>query len=89
MGLAASQGDYDNEFVTGSRKNERFHIMWETTTAESQIVRQYTGDENEILELDELQEDLASPVAGAEETTPPPPPPTAIDEVRPTPSASC
>jgi hypothetical protein len=49
--------------------------MWDALTAGDEVVRKYTGDQNEILELEGL---LAEEGADADE--PPPPPPYRVDE---------
>ena len=46
-------GDFENEFVTGERKNERYHAMWKALSSESEIVRMYTDAEtNVVLDVD-------------------------------------
>ena len=44
--------DYNNEFVTLERKNERYHKMWDELAAESELTHKYTDPEtNGILDI--------------------------------------
>jgi hypothetical protein len=58
--------DYNHEFVTFERKNERYHAMWDTLTAESELTHKYTDPEtNRILDVDAIAADSSIDSAGA------------------------
>lgn len=72
--MAKMPEDYNNEFVTFERKNERYHDMWNTLTAEVEVTHKYTDPEtNAILDVDAIADadnaDTATTTATAESTT--------------------
>jgi hypothetical protein len=52
---AAMPGDYDNEFVACSRKNEALHELWAATSPRDVLVNDYTDERSGDIAVDKVE----------------------------------
>lgn len=61
-------GDYHNEFVSQSRKNEPWHAMWDESSADEQLVHLYTTPKDNIIDVGMIEAELQSRISNTSES---------------------
>lgn len=61
-------GDYHNEFVSKSRKNEPWHEMWNESSADKPLVHLYTTPKDNIIDVGMIEAELRSRMSNTSES---------------------